>query len=637
MSDKETDSPDSNGSGHGSALNFVASQEDLTNPEELLRARQNLAAARASSAVTSIIEYKSSGQCLVIAAAADDASCEQAIDCAEQLKDLKVTLLCPLDNGDAEVGAGKQSTESGLKIFYRHLHSIQGYLGNFDVLVSAAITPEEAPQHLGVQALTDHGLFDLIVDLRQQKQLLATSVEQPGQPQVSDAALPPFGYFRASDSAAMQHAIETLPQMVGEFEKPRYFSYDASICAHSRSQITGCNNCIDVCATNAISSEGDSVSVNPYLCQGCGHCATVCPSGAMTYAFPSAAEAISKTRELMDKRGTRPSVLLLHGIDDELQDFDQMDESGDQHSGALTLADFEQSLPSHVLAVAVEEPSAYGIDYWATMIAAGIKQVVVLLEPVGASPKEGGDVAGLRSGTGDNALREQAGLLGQMLAGLGLPDDMVRVVDRHHNAEFTASLTPASLPQWPAASFATHNDKRQTLRMAMDHLHEHLQSSVEAAPLPGPSPFGRLVIKADACTLCMACVTTCPAGALLDGHSLPQLKFVEANCVQCGLCRSACPESALDLEPRYLFNSLAARQQHILNEEEPFHCVRCHKAFATQKMIENMTGKLAGHWMFENESAVRRLKMCEDCRVKDMFEESNEGIQVHKTEDNKPV
>ena len=49
----------------------------------------------------------------------------------------------------------------------------------------------------------------------------------------------------------------------------------------------GCNQCIDVCSTAAIAADGDHVKVEPHLCMGCGACATVCPSGAMTYAYPS--------------------------------------------------------------------------------------------------------------------------------------------------------------------------------------------------------------------------------------------------------------------------------------------------------------------------------------------------------------
>jgi Fe-S-cluster-containing hydrogenase component 2 len=127
----------------------------------------------------------------------------------------------------------------------------------------------------------------------------------------------------------------------------------------------------------------------------------------------------------------------------------------------------------------------------------------------------------------------------------------------------------------------------------------------------------------------MACVSTCPAKALLDGQNTPALRFIEANCLQCGLCEQACPESAISLTARYTWDSIAARRIESLNAEEPFHCLVCHEPFTTRSMIDNMTAKLAGHWMFKDEKAMRRLKLCGDCRVRDMFEQDNAGIDVH--------
>ena len=57
-----------------------------------------------------------------------------------------------------------------------------------------------------------------------------------------------------------------------------------------------------------------------------------------------------------------------------------------------------------------------------------------------------------------------------------------------------------------------------------------------------------------------------------------------------------------------------------LYEEEPFLCVRCGKAFATRSTVDRITAKLRGHPMFQGD-ALRRIQMCEDCRVIDMMEE----------------
>jgi ferredoxin len=166
-------------------------------------------------------------------------------------------------------------------------------------------------------------------------------------------------------------------------------------------------------------------------------------------------------------------------------------------------------------------------------------------------------------------------------------------------------------------------DKRRTLEFCIGHLHEHAPQAVEEIALPAGSPFGTLQIAADRCTLCMACVGACPAKALQDNPELPQLRFIEHNCVQCGICADTCPESALGLEARLLLTP-GARQPRVLNEAQPFHCVRCGSPFGTRAMVDSMLKRLSGHSLFADEAALRRLQMCGDCRVVDMMENRKE-------------
>lgn len=163
------------------------------------------------------------------------------------------------------------------------------------------------------------------------------------------------------------------------------------------------------------------------------------------------------------------------------------------------------------------------------------------------------------------------------------------------------------------------NDKRSALRMAVDHLYLFAPKPNDIISLPAGAPFGEVQVNKERCTLCMACVSVCPAKALGDGTDLPQLKFSEENCVQCGLCSSACPETTLTLVSQYNFDPQLKRNQKILHEDEPFCCTKCAKPFATHAVIDNIIGKLSGHSMFQSDEAINRLKMCEDCRVIDMF------------------
>jgi len=135
-------------------------------------------------------------------------------------------------------------------------------------------------------------------------------------------------------------------------------------------------------------------------------------------------------------------------------------------------------------------------------------------------------------------------------------------------------------------------------------------------------------VDTDACTLCLACVGACPTGALLDGEDTLQLRFIEQNCVQCGICKSTCPETAITLEPRYNFRQEAA-SPIVINEDEPYACVRCGKAFGSKKAIDNIIAKLEGkHWMFSGSQRTELLKMCEDCRVVAMAESKDDPFKM---------
>ncbi|MEO8654563.1 MAG: 4Fe-4S dicluster domain-containing protein, partial [Ramlibacter sp.] len=152
--------------------------------------------------------------------------------------------------------------------------------------------------------------FDLVLDLR-------------GSPAFLQHA-PPQGYFHLpvplSQAGLGEQGLGTLlklRELVGEFEKPKFFSYRQKLCAHSRNETIGCNACVDICSAEAIASDKarQQIKVNPNLCVGCGACTTVCPTGALTYAYPPATSQGRMFKTLLSTYlqagGTSP-VLLLH-------------------------------------------------------------------------------------------------------------------------------------------------------------------------------------------------------------------------------------------------------------------------------------------------------------------------------------
>ena len=100
------------------------------------------------------------------------------------------------------------------------------------------------------------------------------------------------------------------------------------------------------------------------------------------------------------------------------------------------------------------------------------------------------------------------------------------------------------------------------------------------------------------------------------------MRFIETKCVQCGICAATCPEHAITLVPR-LDLTPAAKAPRVLNEAAMFNCIRCGKPLGTQKMIETMLAKLAGHSMFAAPGSLDRLRMCADCRVVDLIKNEN--------------
>ena len=479
-----------------------------------------------------------------------------------------------------------------LPVFVGTISSLSGHLGAFEAIVDKYAPVQVSSRtnfEMGQQKTDGVKLnADLVVDVSTDEALVTA-------PEKRD------GYFHPDIGNPMlvQKALFEITDLVGEFEKPRYIKYDPEICVHARSTQVGCSRCLDVCPTGAITSGNDEVVINPYICAGCGSCASVCPTGAAKYELPAENFIYERLKLLLDtysETGGENAILLVHDT---------------RHGEDMisVMARMGRGLPANVLPFAVNEVTQIGFDFMSVALGYGAEKIFIL--------------------TGPGNVGETDGLLGQIelieaiSSGLSYGENRVSIIDLiDPDALAEVLYDKFDLPPMAKGDFIAMGGKREIVNLAVNHLHEHAPSPVDLVALPTGAPFGTIEVNTDGCTLCLSCVSACPTGALKDNPDAPQFTFTETNCVQCGLCKTICPESVITLKPRYNFTD-EGRSAKIVKEEDPFECVKCGKPFGVKSSISKMVEQLTGHSMFSDENALDRIKMCPDCRVVDIFDEPN--------------
>ena len=301
---------------------------------------------------TPSVTMTSGGDCLVYGKG------QQALDAAIQLGTrLSVTLLL------SEPDDILPPATIDMPIFSGRISEAEGHLGGFQLRVDGFATMEVSSRQSLQFGQDRDGVAaeaELILDLSGGAPLFPAHEKRDG-------------YFRPDpgDPAAVQKAMFELTDLVGEFEKPRYVDFQADLCAHSRSQQTGCTRCLDVCPAAAIQPDGDVVAIDPFLCGGCGGCHSVCPTGAAAYAYPTTDAILTRLRTLLGayhQAGGEGAVLLVHDED---------------HGTALigAMARLGRGLPANVIPFAVNEVTQPGLDAILSAFAYGAQQLCFLIPP----------------------------------------------------------------------------------------------------------------------------------------------------------------------------------------------------------------------------------------------------------------
>jgi ferredoxin len=248
-------------------------------------------------------------------------------------------------------------------------------------------------------------------------------------------------------------------------------------------------------------------------------------------------------------------------------------------------------------------------------IALGYQQVFVLLNPNKTVENE--------------PLTAQRELAETMLKGVGMHADnqiiLLNDVDPDMIAEklYDRAGKSAGKP----APFGPLGTPRGYTRLAMRGLAAANKVKDAVIALPAGAPYGRVEIDTENCTICLSCVSACPAGALQDNPDAPQLLFREDACLQCGICAATCPEKVITLVPQFNLSDSAMAAELVI-EDTPFPCTQCGKPFGSSRSIEKVITRLKDHSMFQQGTRTDMLKMCEDCRVEAMFAQNDKTMDV---------
>lgn len=504
---------------------------------------------------TPIVTYRTGGELLIVDR---EEGLQRGLQIAGDLagKGFRSTLLISGIEPDCRDQSSRKLSTRGATVMAGVLTKLDGFMGCF----SARFEGRPGEMDLQPPGPDAGDYFDLVLDL--------------GDPPFLGREVPPPGYFAPGNNEAVRRTVlDELPGMTGEFGKPVYVNYRADICVHGGKGITGCTRCLATCPAEAIMDRGEKIEVNTSLCQGCGSCITACPTGALSSTWPPVDEWLTTVREILaayrDAGGSRPALMVY------------------DHRGLDALQEQAGDLPGNLIPVPVDEIGTIGMDAWLSMLAYGANSVAMLARP--------GTPASVTASLGSQLAVTRA-----LLEGMGYSRERLRLIE--DVGQDVLPFEPADSPgePVPAAGFRPF-EKQKTVRLALDHLYRHAPQQQASTALPEGAPFGEIRVDHATCTMCMSCVAICPVQALEHDSKQLKLGFLEINCVQCGLCRNACPEDSISLFPRYLYDEAPARRPRVLNEDEPFHCISCGKPFISRQMYIKGDGETRRQRQLEGE------------------------------------
>ncbi len=370
----------------------------------------------------------------------------------------------------------------------------------------------------------------------------------------------------------------------------------ASIVASRCVSEAGCEQCVHVCPTSALSSLDGRMTLDRHACVGCGVCASECPRGAIHLPGHSRPQLDAEIAELL----TNPALDVT------------------EPRAPLFLCQRNAS----VLESMAGKGSSYPIGWLpVTLPCVGMVTVTMILRSFALGAAAVGVLAcseSCRYGQGERVAgrldycREFLSAVCHSPADVRLlePSGTTSALAQELRRPFEPPISEAGAS--PRASFSGAT--------AAAEVHRALgarSSEPQDVSLSHPhSPFGVIRLEPQLCTGCGSCSRTCPTGSLTleQEHDSVSLVFDPALCTGCGQCVSRCPERAISGEKATDLEMLAAGRVR-LYEDRGDRCELCGAVIGSRAMLRRVEELLSREGDGSAVAVSTITRFCPSCRL----------------------
>lgn len=398
-----------------------------------------------------------------------------------------------------------------------------------------------------------------------------------------------IGIHFANEYKNIDSIISAINELIGDFTYDNTILYDKNRCQYhhrDKNEHSYCYACESICPTFAITKDDNlrELRFSNIDCIFCGKCVSVCPSGAMQ---KTNAPIINITKAASLYKNKIPLLISFDDVEDSL-------------NIAKAIKD------TQIVPFILPNINMLNEVYLLSILQESASQCIVY-------------------GRAESILREAVSFINDLydrvfgLKAIYIVDN----IDEDSIKDICQNAINTKFPQYryspEEGEFSREIFASRSSFLIKDNDYGILKN------MPNIK-YTNLNILEDKCTLCMSCVESCNAKALISSKDNFELLLNPSLCTTCGLCVDVCPEHIIEMPLDGLKLNNISFKYSTKAKDEPFKCIECGKIFASAKSIKKVESIMSPIFGLD-EAKKHSLFCCGDCKVKVMFR-ANEEIKL---------